>query len=128
MTLALQGSGSAWTVHANGLVRPTAYGHELLLLVPRQAEQFLAVSKRQGPRTWRWRLDTGGLEPRLRADGGIDLWKGGERSQLGLAPVVVFDGDGRNVTPEGLSWRLAGRPGSGASSFRSTTPTCRFRT
>ena len=112
VTLAMQGSGSAWTAHANGVTRSTPYGHEVLLLVPRRAEQFLAVSTRQGARTWRWRLDTNGLEPRLRADGGIDLWDGSERSELGLSPVAIFDADGRDITPDGLDWRLAGKPGA----------------
>ena len=66
-----------------------------------RVEQSLTVDKRQGTRTWRWRLDAAKLAPRLTADGTVRFADGKKDSGLRILPVVVFDKSGKDITPRG---------------------------
>ena len=63
--LAAAGRAGAWSRFAGGVQRRTAFGTETITVAADRTEELLTVAKRQGPRTWRWKLQTSGLEPRL---------------------------------------------------------------
>src|SRR5689334_20157106 len=62
---------AAWTRFENGVERPTPFGRETVVVTPARTEQFLTVDRRQGPRTWSWRLDSGRTIPRVGDDGAV---------------------------------------------------------
>ena len=99
-------AGGDWRHFERGAVRSTAFGSETVVVTPTRTEQFLSVGKRQGARTWRWRLDPGTAKPRLRDDGSISLAAGAGSAGLRVAPVAILDGRGRDVTPPDLRWGL----------------------
>ena len=70
-------------------------------------EHFLTVDRRVGRRTWAWGLETS-LTPRLLPDGGVGFVDPATHrvSDLTIAPVVIFDSAGDDVTPSGLRWQL----------------------
>jgi hypothetical protein len=119
----------AWQRFTHGAERRTSFGREAITIERRKTEEFLTVEKRQGTRTWRWTLAAGNLQPQLAPDGGVEFLLPGpaERhdhaghvhfhtaslhSDFRLLPVEILDAQGRNITPKGLRWSLAG---SGAS-------------
>ena len=60
--VSLSGLGTGrgnWARFARGVARPTVFGHETVVVTPEKAEQFLTVERRQGLKTWRWRLAAG---------------------------------------------------------------------
>ncbi|HWH06843.1 MAG TPA: hypothetical protein VNT23_10480, partial [Gaiellaceae bacterium] len=64
------GGDGRWIRHSGGATRTTPYGSETVLLRGEDGlEHFVTVERRQGERTWSWRLDAGTLEPRSRVDG-----------------------------------------------------------
>ena len=72
VSLAATARGSkAWTKFENGVERPTPFGRETVVVTPSKAEQFLTVDRRQGNRTWSWRLDAGRKTPRVGDDGAV---------------------------------------------------------
>jgi hypothetical protein len=81
--------GAQWRRHVHGVTRETDFGTETIVVNGRKTEEFLTVTKRQGEKTWRWKLATR-LHPRLGRDGA----------------VTVLDRDGKDVTPDGLRWSL----------------------
>ena len=72
----------------------------------------MTVEKRQGRRTWSWKLDTA-MRPRLLGDGGVGFVdrKTGRVMDIALGKAVIYDSEGRDVTPEGARWsvRTTGR-------------------
>ena len=110
VSLRPSGSRADWTRYEGGAVRTTPFGSETVLFRgERGLEQFLTVERRQGERTWRWQLQTGNLEPRLRVDGAVEFHRGRGTAALRIAPVAILDADGQDVTPAGLRWSLAER-------------------
>src|SRR5438034_4885027 len=89
----------AWDRYESGLLRRTSFGSEVVTLDPTHAEDSLTITKRQGPRTWRWSLALLNLEPRLRDDGSVALLRGGRPSGLSIAPVAIADERAQDVTP-----------------------------
>lgn len=93
-----------WNRHVGGFTRETSYGQEVLTVDPLKTELYHVVRDRQGPRLWRWSLRTSS-KPGLTSTGAVALADGGLR----IRPVQILDALGRDVTPEGLRWSLAGR-------------------
>src|SRR5215208_283862 len=58
-------SSRPWRRFADGAQRTAPFGKETITVGPQRTEQFLTVTKRQGLRTWTWRLDTTTLKPSL---------------------------------------------------------------
>ena len=110
VSLRPSGTRGDWTRYEGGAVRATPFGSETVLFRgERGLEQFLTVERRQGERTWRWQLQTGNLEPRLRVDGAVEFRRGQDTAALRIAPVAILDANGQDVTPAGLRWSLAER-------------------
>src|SRR4051794_19573291 len=107
VSLAATARGSkAWTTFENGVERPTAFGRETVVVTPKKAEQFLTVERRQGTRTWSWRLGAGRKIPRVGDDGAVAFLADHELSAMHVEPVEILDGSGRQVTPDGLRWSV----------------------
>src|SRR5687767_12011653 len=106
-------STSRWTRYEHGAARPTSFGRETVVVTPEKTEQFLTVERRQGPKTWQWRLGSAGKTPRVGNDGAVAFLEGQHRlSAMHVEPVAIFDKGGRDITPEGLRWSVAkGRHG-----------------
>ncbi|HVD10944.1 MAG TPA: hypothetical protein VNB88_09915, partial [Gaiellaceae bacterium] len=102
-----EGSGPAgWTPFENGASRRTPFGHETITIQPDKTELSLTVVRHQGVRTWRWRLDAAGLQPRLEANGGVRFVGLRGQSAISVHPVAILDASGREITPAGLRWSL----------------------
>ncbi|HXE93949.1 MAG TPA: hypothetical protein VN544_09140, partial [Gaiellaceae bacterium] len=99
-------ASGAWRGHQHGVQRKLPFGSEAIVLGLNRVEQSLTVDKRQGTRTWRWRLDAAKLAARLTADGTVRFANGKKDSGLRILPVVVFDKRGKDITPRGLRWSL----------------------
>ena len=109
---ATEGGHGRWTSYAGGATRPTRYGQELVTVSGSGAEQLLQVDRRQGLRTWSWRLGTA-LKARLQEDGTVAFRAaGGRDTGLRITPVTLLDAQGRSVTPKHLRWSLARRDGA----------------
>ncbi len=102
--LSSEGNGE-WSRFARGVARPTTFGRETILVAPRTTEQFLTVARRQGARTWRWRLHAGALTPRVNPDGRV-VFHDGALADLEVEPARILTRSGRDVTPAGLRWSL----------------------
>jgi hypothetical protein len=100
------GAGGDWNRFERGAVRSTSFGSETVVVTPTRAEQFLTVSRRVGPKQWRWKLDTRTLKPHLRPDGSVLLSAGNAVAGLRISPAAILDKHGKDVTPEGTSWSL----------------------
>ncbi|MGH2781723.1 MAG: hypothetical protein ACRDLA_10030 [Thermoleophilaceae bacterium] len=100
-------SGEEWERHAHGASRPTDFGTETIVVGSTSTESFLTITKRQGPRTWRWKLETR-LLPRIGRDGGVSFFDPTRHREadIGIDPAAVLDSDGKDITPEGLGWDL----------------------
>ncbi len=107
VSLSSAASGS-WTRFERGVERATAFGRETILVEGKTTEEFLTVERRQGLRTWRWRLDTGTLTPRLNPDGSV-AFHDGALADLAIEPVRIVTLSGADVSPDGLRWSLARR-------------------
>ena len=71
-TIALSSSGGSdgdWRRFHGGASRATEFGRESILFGINRAEQFLTVERRQGARTWTWRLDANARQPTPRCGG-----------------------------------------------------------
>ena len=99
-------AGGNWNRFERGAVRSTPFGSESVVVTSTRTEQFLTVRERQGERTWRWRLGTGKLKPKLRVDGSVLVTAGADSAGLRIPPVAILDGAGRDVTPAKASWKL----------------------
>src|SRR5687767_3827087 len=99
--------GAKWRRHVHGVTRTTDFGAETIIVDGDRTEEFFTVTKRQGERTWRWKLATR-LLPRLGRDGSVSFLDPTRRRVTGLVvdPVRILDEDGRDVTPDGLRWGL----------------------
>jgi hypothetical protein len=118
-SVSLQGAsaGRAWKHYAHGAERPTPFGRETVVVGSRTTEQFLTVDRRQGERTWRWRLQTGGLTPRLNQDGTVVLHDGA-LSGVSVDPARILTPGGRDITPAGLRWSVGRQGGAWWLSLR----------
>ncbi|MGH3060334.1 MAG: Ig-like domain-containing protein, partial [Gaiellaceae bacterium] len=105
--------GAEWRHHVHGVTRATEFGAETIIVDGSRTEEFFTVTKRQGERTWRWKLATR-LVPRLGRDGSVSFLDPTRRRVSGLVvdPVRILDEDGRDITPEGLRWGLEDRGSS----------------
>jgi hypothetical protein len=101
-------TGGAWRRYQHGVSRTTGFGTEAISVHALRTEQSLVVRVPQGRRTWRWSLDTR-LQPRLGPNGTIGFVDRTHRlSELTIAPVKIYDGAGKDVTPDDLAWSLGG--------------------
>jgi hypothetical protein len=107
-TLSLEGAHGPWRGYANGATRPGPGAMEAATFTPGGLEQLLTVPKRLGPKTWGWRLDSPGLTPHAAPDGSVLLYDSGRRTGLVVPPVRILSSTGRDITPDGLRWTLAG--------------------
>src|SRR6266508_4078199 len=103
---ALDTSRAGWARFARGASRRTSFGRETIVVGPDKTEQFLTVDRPQGKRTWRWRLASTGIAPRVGADGAISFVRGHRLAPVHIAPVQILDAKGADVTPSGLRWSL----------------------
>ncbi|MEK6275346.1 MAG: Ig-like domain-containing protein [Actinomycetota bacterium] len=101
-------SSSRWARYSHGTARSTSFGRETVVVTPEKTEQFLTVERHQGTKTWRWRLTSPGLTPRLGADGAIAFLGGHKLAAMHVEPVAILDERGQAVTPKGLGWSLNG--------------------
>ena len=97
---------AGWAHFARGASRPTPFGRETIVIAPRKTEQFLTVDRHQGTRTWRWRLASPGITPRVGSDGAVSFVRGHGLASVHIAPVQILDAEGANVTPAGLRWSV----------------------
>jgi hypothetical protein len=110
--------GGRWTHFAHGTTRPTGFGSETITVGPQTTENFLTVERRQGTRTWRWRIGSGKLVPNLSPDGSVRFASGGRLAPVRIRPVSVLGAHGENITPAGLRWSLARDAGGYALELR----------
>ena len=103
---ALDTGRAGWARFARGASRRTSFGRETIVVAPDKTEQFLTVDRAQGKRTWRWRLASPGIAPRVGADGAISFVRGHRLAPVHIAPVQILDAKGADVTPSGLRWSL----------------------
>ena len=88
-------TGSAnWARFTRGASRRTYFGRETIVVGPQKTEQFLTVDQRQGKRTWRWRLGSPGLTPRVGDDGAVSFVRGHALAPVHIAPVQILDAEG----------------------------------
>ena len=104
-------SGARWRSFENGSVRTTPFGEETVVVDGEVVEQFLTVTERTGPKRWRWRLETGTLEPTSRPDGSVLVTRGNLVTGFKILPAAILDADGDDVTPPGTRWQLERRNG-----------------
>jgi hypothetical protein len=84
-----------WRRYSAGVSRTTSFGAETITVGKKQTEQFLTVKRHRGKHRWEWRLDLGGLEPRLMADGSVRFLESQHRvSDLRLLPVAILSATG----------------------------------
>ena len=102
-----RGAGS-WDRYRSGAARSTSFGRQTVVFAPGSIEELLTVTKRTGPRVWRWRLNPGALTPRLGVDGGISFGANHALSRLAITPAKIFSSSNRDVTPRGTRWSLRG--------------------
>src|SRR5207244_1574377 len=78
---------------------------------PQKPEQHLTVDRRQGPKTWRWRVDSRGMTPRVGEEGAVAFVRAHTLAPVHIAPVQILNASGGDVTPDGLRWsvRRAGK-------------------
>ena len=96
-----------WVRRAGGEWRATPFGSETITLGTDDPEHFLTVDRRVGRKTWEWTLETT-LAARLLPNGGVGFVDPATHrvSELTIAPVAIFDAQGRDVTPNGVRWEL----------------------
>ena len=106
-------SHKSWTPHANGASRKTTFGTQAIVFDGKNqgAEEYLLVDKRQGTRTWRWRLDTN-LTPRMTPAGLVGFADGHRITDSYIPAVKILDAGGHDVTPRGTAWKTVKRNGA----------------
>jgi hypothetical protein len=104
-------SAQTWTSYENGASRATALGSETVAVSPDRAEHFQTIVRRQGTKTWRWKLDTSYTPSVTRGYVGF-VAASGELMPLQIDPVQILDSRGKRVTPAELSWGLDRRRGA----------------
>ena len=103
--LALEGVDGDWTRYQHGVARSTDLGVETITVDGARTEQSLVVTSRHGARTWRWQLDSD-LDPRVTPEGWVGFFDGLRLTDLAIAPVAIYDAEGRDVTPDGATWSV----------------------
>ncbi len=105
-------AGTTWSQFEGGAMRSTPFGAETVVVDGDVVEQFLTVTERSGPKTWRWKLETGTLKPHLRPDGSVLVSAGNAVAGFRVLPAAILDRHGRDVSPAGIGWQLERRAGS----------------
>ena len=95
-----------WARFTRGASRRTYFGRETIVVAPQKTEQFLTVDRHQGKRTWRWRLGSPGITPRVGDDGAVSFVRGHALAPVHIAPVQILDAEGAIVTPSDLRWSV----------------------
>ena len=87
--------GAKWRRHVHGATRETTFGTETIVVNGRKTEEFLTVMKRQGEKTWRWKLASR-LYPRLGSDGSVAFLDPNRHrvTSITIDPVRFLDGEG----------------------------------
>ena len=98
-------SAQHWTTYRNGASRATTLGSETVAVGPDRVEHYQTIVRRQGTKTWRWRLDTS-YTPSVTGGSVGFVAATGEVMPLQIDPVQILDGRGKRATPPGLSWGL----------------------
>jgi len=112
VTLTPAAGPARWRRFHDGVTRRTSFGHDTVVVEPGKVEELLTVTRRQGVRTWRWRIGDAGLTPRLGADGAVGFVARHRLAATSIAPLEILDSHGRPVTPKGLRWSLRRSPGA----------------
>jgi Bacterial Ig domain/Bacterial Ig-like domain len=111
--LAFDGDAATEKTYAHGIVAKTDFGHSVVTGNRKKTEQYLFVDGHHGTRTWRWRLDTDGLTPRVGDDGTVGFISGHRLTgDFLLGAPKILDTDGRDISPADLRWEIARRNGS----------------
>ena len=99
--------GAKWRRHVHGATRDTKFGTETIVVTNGKTEEFLTVMERQGEKTWRWKLASR-LYPRIGRDGTVVFLDPTRHrvTSITIDPVRILDGEGKDVTPEGLRWGI----------------------
>ena len=124
----LNGSGASWQRFANGAARPAPFGQESVSFDRFKVEQFSTVESHQGQRTWRWKLGTHNLSPRLRADGSVALLLPTRTSACGSSPSRSSTRRAGTSRPTGCAGRSSAPGRRRISSCGSTTRSFPSRT
>ncbi len=95
-----------WEHFRNGAARATSFGAETVTVSADQVEESLVVDSHQNTRTWRWRVGSGELTPRIGADGSVGFLAGRRLREVYIKPVAILDARGGDITPDGLRWSL----------------------
>jgi hypothetical protein len=108
-----------WNQYTHGVSRRTVFGRETITVSRLKTEQYLTVERRQGEKTWRWKLASPRLRPLPTPDGGINFalrhahsdghkhHHGPPLSELRILPPAILDARGRDITPDGLAWSFS---------------------
>jgi hypothetical protein len=97
---------AGWARFARGASRRTPFGRETIVIAPQKTEQYLTIDRHQGKRTWRWRLVSPGIAPRVGDDGAVSFVRGHGLAPVHIAPVQILDAEGADVTPSDLRWSV----------------------
>jgi uncharacterized repeat protein (TIGR02059 family) len=91
------------------LVSRSSLGPVSVAIQGGSAEVLQRVDRRVGIHVWRWRLETP-LQARVSGDGSVGFFNPRTHLLVGLKipPVRLFDWRGRDVTPTGSRWQVAG--------------------
>ena len=126
---------SRWARYSHGVARTTSFGRETVVVTPEKTEQFMTVDRRQGAKTWRWRLGVRALAAsRRRRRCGLRGQPpacrhvhrtGGDPRQAGrdVTPPVAFAGRSPATGAAGSSGSASMTPGS-LSRTSSTRASC----
>ena len=114
----LDAGNRPWTSFKAGAVRSTAFGSETITLAGMSAEEFLTVKRRQGPRTWRWTLDSSS-RPRVTPNGGIEFLDAHGRPVLmNIAAPAILDRNGKRLATGPLHWQVTKDGGQSVLTLR----------
>ena len=100
--------GDSWAAYRHGVARNTDSGAETITVHHRTVEESLVVRQHHGTHVWSWQLHTGNWTPRIDLVGGISFASGHSVSGIVIDKPVILDAHGRNITPKGTHWTLAG--------------------
>ena len=108
VSLGTVGIGTArWARYSHGAARRTSFGRESVVVAAGKTEQYLTVDRRQGAKTWQWRLGSSGATPRVGADGAVGFVANHTLSAMHIEPVAILDASGATITPRGLRWSVS---------------------
>ena len=106
------GVGGSWLRFQHGRSRKTEYGHDTVAVRRDSVEEFLTVQRRQGIRTWRWRLATPGSHPRVASNGAVGFVTRHRLGALEIEPVQILSGEDARLNVAGARWSVRRSGGS----------------